>query len=176
MHVDCIVHCLPLPFSTSQKSTCKNLTTPLWCHSTSPMMSFRKSHIGHYRTGCNWYYTIKQTQHLPFRCVGHWLSPFQDNTHVYCLDSRTALMYTVLIPGQHSCILSRFQDSTHVYCLDSRTVLMHVYTCDSLDRIEYSVMYFKCIRFSSCSTELASTKGGGHTAWMHEYLRCSWSA
>ena len=61
-------------------------------------------------------------------------------------------MYTVLITGQHSCMY------THV---------------TAWIEIEYSVMYFKCIRFSSCSTELASTKGGGHTAWMHEYLRCS---
>ena len=79
IHVGSIVHCLPISIQhISRKYTCKNWTTPLWCHSANHIAL-----IGYYRTGCNWYYTIKQNQHLPFRCVAHWLSWFKNCTHVY---------------------------------------------------------------------------------------------
>ena len=92
MHVDSIVHCLPLPFSTSQKIHFQKLDH-------SPMMSFCKSHCIDRLvvTGTILSNRLRFINILSFRYVVHRLSQFQDCTHVYCLDSWTALMYTHVI-------------------------------------------------------------------------------
>ena len=56
----------------------QKLNQSLWCHYANHIAL-----IGYYRTGCNWYYTIKHTQILPSRCVVHRLSWFKNCTHVY---------------------------------------------------------------------------------------------